>query len=54
MPCDRDGAGRRLISYLEKVMPELLDREQHHGWDEHRARELVRQWLAPRGKAVRQ
>jgi|HubBroStandDraft_2_1064218.scaffolds.fasta_scaffold1152665_1 hypothetical protein len=52
MPCDRDDAAvRRLISHLEKIVLDLLaehDREQQHTWDEHRARELVRQWLAER------
>jgi hypothetical protein len=52
MPCDRDDAAvRRLISHLEKVVLDLLaeyDREQQYDWHEHRARELVRQWLAQR------
>jgi len=52
MSCDRDDAAvQRLISHLEKIVLDLLaeyDREQHRGWDEHRARELVRQWLAER------
>jgi hypothetical protein len=51
MSCDRDAAAvQRLISHLEKAVLDLLaeyDREQHR-WDEHRARELVRQWLAER------
>jgi len=61
MPCDRFTAVQRLISHLEKAVLDLLaeyDREQHrdmlrqHGWDEHRARELVRQWLAGRPAAT--
>jgi hypothetical protein len=56
--CDRDDAAiERLISRLEKAVLDLLvdyDREHRHTWDEHRARELVKQWLAPRGKAVPQ
>ena len=52
MPCDRDDAAvQRLISHLEKIVLDLLaeyDHEQHYTWDEHRARELVKQWLAER------
>jgi hypothetical protein len=50
--CDRDDAAvRRLISHLEKAVLDLLaeyDRETPRDWAEHRARELVPQWLAQR------
>jgi hypothetical protein len=52
MSCDRDEAAlQRLFDHLEKAVLDLLaeyDREQHHTWDEHRARQLARQWLAER------
>jgi hypothetical protein len=52
MPCNRDAAAvQRLISHLEKAVLDLLaeyDSEQHHAWDEHRSRQLVKQWLAER------
>jgi hypothetical protein len=52
MSCDRDDtAVQRLVDNLEKVVLDLLaeyDREPPRDWDEHRTRELVRQWLAER------
>jgi hypothetical protein len=52
MSCDHDDdAVERLIDRLEKILLGVLaecDREQHLTPDEHRARELVKQWLADR------
>jgi hypothetical protein len=52
MPCDRDEAAvERLIDHLTRIVLDLLaeyDRVQHLTEDEHRARQLVKQWLAER------